>query len=438
MTFDRHCEERSDAAVHFCVGRLRRLLTPLASLLLLMGLHSAHAGPLTDAFSQARKYDALFQTAAPELDANRVSAQMAASAYYPQFQASYSRLETETSSRQTYSVTQPLINADRYATLKETGPREQIASATYQLREQDLSQRLLKAVSELLRNTESRSLNKAKMAAMQTQSDSAKKSYQVGVGTITDVRDAQVRLDQAHADTLMLEAQIGSAQRQLLAITGAPATPLMLSVPRQARAVALRALDDYVASGVQTSPQLVLALQNQRLAELAVTRANGAILPTLAAVYTYSSAANTGSGYAGVSLSLPLQAGSFYQIKGAAANASKMQEQTRETEQRTRLEVQRLWSLVNAGRAELAIRLDAIQSAQLSVEANEKSFKGGVRSQIDVLNSIQTLYQVQQDYVSAVLTLADNYLNLLLQAATPANDAVALVQNVLFPSREGK
>ena len=287
----------------------------------------------------------------------------------------------------------------------------------------------------MLRNTESRSLNKAKMAAMQTQSDSAKKSYQVGVGTITDVRDAQVRLDQAHADTLMLEAQIGSAQRQLLAITGAPATPLMLSVPRQARAVALRALDDYVASGVQTSPQLVLALQNQRLAELAVTRASGALLPTLAAVYTYSSAANTGSGYAGVSLSLPLQAGSFYQIKGAAANASKMQEQTRETEQRTRLEVQRLWSLVNAGRAELAIRLDAIQSAQLSVEANEKSFKGGVRSQIDVLNSIQTLYQVQQDYVSAVLTLADNYLNLLLQAATPADDAVALVQNVLFPSR---
>ena len=413
----------------------RHLLSALAGLLMLLGLQGAHAGPLTDAFSQARKFDALFQTASPELDGNRIAAQMAASAYYPQFQASYSRLETETSSRQTYSVTQPLINADRYATLKETGPREQIASATYQLREQDLSQRLLKAVSELLRNTESRSLNKAKMAAMQTQSDSAKKSYQVGVGTITDVRDAQVRLDQAHADTLMLEAQIGSAQRQLLAITGASATPLMLSVPRQARAVALRALDDYVASGVQTSPQLVLALQNQRLAELAVTRASGAILPTLAAVYTYSSANNTGSGYAGVSLSLPLQASSFYQIKGAAANASKMQEQTRETEQRTRLEVQRLWSLVNAGRAELAIRLDAIQSAQLSVEANEKSFKGGVRSQIDVLNSIQTLYQVQQDYVSAVLTLADNYLNLLLQAATPADDAVALVQNVLFPSR---
>ena len=71
----------------------------------------------------------------------------------------------------------------------------------------------------------------------------------------------------------------------------------------------------------------------------------------------------------------------------------------------------------------------------LSVEANDKSFKGGVRSQIDVLNSIQTYYQVQQEYVTAILTLADNYLNLLLQAATPTNDAVAQVQTLLFPEQ---
>lgn len=412
-----------------------RLLLPLASLFLALGLHSAHAGPLTDAFSQARKYDALFQMANPELDVNMVASRVAASAYYPQFQASYSQLETETSPRRTYSLSQPIINADRYATLKETGPREVVATATYQLREQDLSQRLVKAVAELLRNTESQSLNKAKIDALDNQALSAKKLFEAGLGTITDMRDAQVRLDQAHADTLMLEAQIGAAQRQITAITGAPASPLMLSVPRVARAVALMAMDNYVSTGVQTNPQLLLALQNQRLAELAVTRAKGALLPVLDAVYTSSSLNNVSSNYTGISVSLPLQVGSFYQVKGAAANASKMQGQTHETEQRTRLEIERLWSLVNAGRAEVSIRLEAIHSAELSVEANEKSFKGGVRSQIDVLNSIQTLYQVQLDYVNAVLTLADNYLNLLLQAATPVDDAMVLVQTVLFPGR---
>jgi protease secretion system outer membrane protein len=122
-------------------------------------------------------------------------------------------------------------------------------------------------------------------------------------------------------------------------------------------------------------------------------------------------------------------------MKGAAANAAKLQDQMRDTEVHTRLEVQRLWALVDAGRAEVAIRLDAIKSAELSVEANEKSFRGGVRSKIDVLNSIQTSFQVQQDYVTSVLTLADNYLNLLLQAAVPANEAIASVQTILFPGR---
>lgn len=413
----------------------QRGLPALAALLLGLSLQSAYAGPLTDAFEQARKSDALFQLARAEFDGNKIASQVAGSAYYPQFQASFSQIETETSPRQTYTISQPVINADRYVTLKEASPRQALALATFQIREQDLAQRLVKALAELLRFTESQSLIRAKINALENQALSAKKSFEAGLGTITDVRDAQVRLDQAHADTLMLEAQIGAAQRQLANITGTPATPDLLSVPRVARQVPLQPLDSYLASGVQTNPQLLLAQQNQRLAELAVTRADGAMLPTLAAVYTNSKSNGVSTNYTGFNLSMPVQAGSYYQMQGAAANAIKVQEQTRETEQRTRLDVQRLWSLVQAGRSELSIRMDAIRSAQLSVEATEQSFKGGVRSQIDVLNSIQTQFQVQQDYVSAVLTLAENYLNLQLQAATPTDQAMTLVQTVLFPGR---
>jgi protease secretion system outer membrane protein len=319
--------------------------------------------------------------------------------------------------------------------MQEATPREVLATATFQTREQDLGQRLVKAVADLLRNTESLSLNKAKVETYEKQALSAKRSFELGQGTVTDLRDAQVKLDQARAETLTLEAQINSAQRQLSAITGTPASPLMLSLPRIERAVPLKAVDDYVATGLQANPQLVLARQNQRIAELAVTRADGAFLPMVAAVYTNTNSNNISSTYTGVTLSLPLQVNTYYQMKGAAANAAKLQDQMRDTEVHTRLEVQRLWALVDAGRAEVAIRLDAIKSAELSVEANEKSFRGGVRSKIDVLNSIQTSFQVQQDYVTSVLTLADNYLNLLLQAAVPANEAIASVQTILFPGR---
>lgn len=396
-------------------------------------LQAAFAGPLSDAFMQARGFDTLFKQAGHELISGQATVQAASAAYYPQFQASYSRLEMEANPRQTYSITQPLISVDRYATYQEAAPRDILATVTFQLREQDLCQRLFKAVAELMRTTESQRLSKAKISALKNQAMAAQKSFAAGVGTVTDQRDAQVRLDQARAEALMIEAQIDAAQRQYTSITGRPFFEEMLRLPRALRLVNLLSVDDYIRNGINSNPQLVSAIQNQRLANLAQTRANGSLWPTLSAVYTASSINQSTVSYTGVTLSMPLQASSVYQMRSAAANSDKQEEQTREIELRTRLELQRLWSLVNAGRTEIGIRMEAIQSAELSVEANEKSFIGGVRSQVDVLNSIQTYYQVQQDYVNVVLTLSENYLNLLLQAATPATEAISQVQSLLFP-----
>lgn len=413
------------------------LRTVLATLILqsvLVGAFAQTRGPLIEAFEQARGHDPLYQAARSERDANMVASQVSGAAYYPQLQASSTQIETEANPRQTYTLTQPLISAERYATVQERDPRETLANATFQQREQELGQRLVKSIAELLRTNEGLRLNKAKIDALEKQAQSAKRAYELGQGTVTDVRDAQVRLEQARADTMSLEAQLGAAQRQLSAITGMPATALMLNVPRAMRLVPLKPLDDYLTSSLQANPQLRIAQQNQRIAELAVTKANSAWLPTVSALVMNTNSNNVRNTYSGVSVSLPLQAGNFLQARSAAASALRSQEQTRDAELRARLEVQRLWGLVGAGRSEVAIRLKAIESAELSVEANEKSFIGGVRSQIDVLNSIQTLYQVEQDYVSSVLTLADNYLNLLLQAATPADEAMISVQAILFPT----
>lgn len=405
----------------------------LAASLVLSFNAAAQTGPLTDAFSLALRHDPVFQAAKAERDANMSGAQAAGAAYYPQFQASYQQLEIENSARQTYSISQPLIHAEKLASYKEAGPREGLAKATYELREQELATRLFKAVSELIKNKESLRLNQAKIDALLKQAESAKKAHELGQGTVTDWRDAQVRLEQARADSLSLEVQINASSRSIAAMTGQPADRLALQVPRQARSLAIKSLDAWVAEGLNANPQIVMALQNHKLAQINTLRADGAVLPVLNGVYTTTSNNIASNNYFGLTVSLPLQASSLYQMRAAAANANKSQEQARDTEEKTRLEVHRFWSLVNAGLQELPIRLGAIEAAQLSVQANEKSFKGGVRSQIDVLNSIQTLYQVQQDYVNAVLSLADNYLNLLLQSASPTPQAMAQVQSFLLP-----
>jgi protease secretion system outer membrane protein len=83
----------------------------------------------------------------------------------------------------------------------------------------------------------------------------------------------------------------------------------------------------------------------------------------------------------------------------------------------------------------LRIQQDAIAAAELSVEANTKSYQGGVRSAVDVLNAIQTSFQVKSEYVQLATTQAENILSLMLLAATDPTDAVAQTHRYLFAKR---
>jgi protease secretion system outer membrane protein len=409
----------------------------LAGLCLLVSVNVARAASdnLLESYEQAKQFDPQFLAARSERQSNLIASKISRSALYPEARISSSQLETENSLRNTLSITQPLFNLDRYATYKEAAPRETIAEATYHVREQDLAARFFAAVSELVRAREGLVLNQAKIDAIDLQSKSAQRTYELGTGTITDVRDAQVRLDQARAAHLTLRARRSAAERQFAAITGnLPAASAFVLV-KQKPEVFLLALDAYLGRAVQDNPNVVVARQNERIAELGMVRARGAWLPQVNASMTQSRTATGSNNNVGVSLAFPLQAGSFYQVSNARANVDRSVEQTREAEQRIRLEVEKLRELVEAGRYEVEMRLEGIRTAELSVEANEKSFSGGIRTKLDVINSIQLLYQTKEEHLNAVLTLADNLLKLYIQMAMPIPEALKQVQTVLFIPR---
>jgi protease secretion system outer membrane protein len=354
-------------------------------------------------------------------------------AYYPTLQASSSRLDFEGGERRTITLSQPLISAEKFATMKEAEPRAQLAQATFLVREQDLALRLFKSVAEVIRAVESLSTNGSRIEALQQQAAAARKSYELGQGTITDLRDTQVRLDQARATDLSIKARRSAAERQYASIVGASLPPRAYSLAREKRDVRLAGVDSYMSVALEINPQIVTARTNARLGELGVMRARGAFLPTLSANVVQSTlSGGTGSTFTGVVLSLPLQPSSFLNVSGTEANLNKLKEMVREAEQQVRLDVERLLTFVDAGRGETDIRLDAIRSAELSVTANEKSFAGGVRTTIDVLNSIQALYQTREEYVNAVLTLAENLLMVRLKVVMPVQECLNEVSSLLF------
>jgi protease secretion system outer membrane protein len=97
-----------------------------------------------------------------------------------------------------------------------------------------------------------------------------------------------------------------------------------------------------------------------------------------------------------------------------------------------RLQLQSVVASIASANQSLDIQRQAIAAAELSVDANQQSYQGGVRSSVDVLNAIQTLYTVQSEYVNLATTQAQNHLSLLLLLGQDGVDAIAQIQANLF------
>lgn len=410
--------------------RFQRCL-PLVGLLL---ASLVTAGELTDGFQNALQTDHAFQGARAELEANQIGAKQAGRAYWPELGLKFGDRTELGGSQRTVQIAQPLVSAERLATWFGASSLDLKAEATMTQRTNELAVRYFATITELVRTRESLSLNLRKKEALELQTAAAKRAFELGTGTVTDQRDTLVRLQQARAEEQGLKARRAAAERQFLAMTGQPAQPDAFILARQRRSLMLPNINQLKDSLLQHNPALIAARQDERLADLDVWRKRGAYMPQVNLVAKQTTNSNGGSAnYVGLTVDFPLQVSSILAVDASKATARKSVADARAVEQNAVLEVERLYALVESGKVESDIRLDAIEAAQLSVEGNKQSYKGGVRSQLDVLNSIQILFEVQDQYVASVLSMASNLVNLHSQVgATPPTEILQLLETLLF------
>lgn len=393
-------------------------------------LGAATAGVLTTALVKAKLVDPLYRAGLAEFDSNVQLANMSGSAYYPQLKLATGQTDNDAGARRnSVAVIQPLWSAVRSATRKEYEPRMVAADASLALREVDLTKRLYAALSDMLLARESLVQNRVLIDALTKEQKAAQTLLERGRGTITDVRDAEVKLLQAKGEALRLNAQLDAAMGKLNSMVGEAMVVPELNPRADGQGVQLEG-----PAQAPINPELVLAEQNEVLALLGADKARAAWLPEVNFTINRTEVGGQVSTYSGVALALPLEAGKFYDQYASQAKAVQAQEERRDKERFVSLELGRLKALVAAGLAEVPVRLQAVRAAELSVLANQKSFEGGVKTVMDVLNSIQTVYAVKTDYVKALLALADSLLQLRIQQGYDGNQGLADVQALLFSS----
>jgi len=390
---------------------------------------------LNTIFSLAKINDPKFAVAGAEKTLNKFQSTLAYSAYAPTMSATFQDYVAGTSTIQNQNnitVTQPLIDLEKYEQFKQGAPKEAYAEAVFMTQEQDLASRCFSATAALITQNQAVKSNNIRINTLQKQLDRIRRMIKLGYGTITDERDIKVRFEQAQANGVTLELNRRNAMTQIMTLTKKTIDARDFELPESHSLKGQFEINGLLAKVLESNPNLNAARRSEEISMLEANRARKNIFPTLSVVQSKRWGDQINDETTILTLSMPLDATRVIGGLSAGAQEEKAFETRRQVEEQTIMLTNQLFESVVLGREALDNKKVAVEAAKLSVEANERSLIAGVRTTIEVLNSIDTLYQTRNDYATTALNLGNAYLNLLLISGETPTDAIAQTQHFLF------
>jgi outer membrane protein len=339
----------------------------------------------------------------------------------------------------TVSASQPLY---RYAnTVAYNQAVEQVRQADYTLEsaKQDLILRVAQAYFDVLLAQFTVELAESQKAAVSEQLAQAKRNFEVGVATITDTNEAQAKYDQIVAQEITSRNDLENRRTALRAIIGrAPRNLKQLGPGFEPTLPSPNQLDIWVDRALADNLSVRVAQYNADIATLEIERQRAGRLPTVdlvasANAQAFSATVNANAAgeqhqvAIGLALTVPLYQGGFVEAKVREALA--LQENARQN-----LEVARrnalfaaqtgFTSVTNAAASVKAFE-QALASAQTAYESNRTGFEVGVRTNLDVLNTQQNVFQARHDLAQAYFNYMIGVLRLKSAVGTLSEDDLA-------------
>ncbi len=439
---------------------------PLALLLSMAFAGAGQAQSLVDIYDMARGYDASYQSAKAQYEANLAKADQGKAQLLPQVGlsagATRTRFDAEpingsgaTAQDRSYTTqtaginaTQPLYRPANLATYRQSQKALEQAQAVLSQAEQDLVVRVSQSYFDVLTAQDSLTLVRAQKAAVAEQLASAKRNFEVGTATITDTREAQARHDLVTAQEIAADNDLRVKTVALELLVGKSGLkPQRLKTDHVLPAVDSQNADAWIAQAEQASPAIRLARTSLDVAKLETEKASAGHKPTLdltlgynsqrnvngTAVSTLSNQANLAT--AGVTFNLPLFAGMAVQNRVRETVA--LEEKARmdlELAQRQVAQATRTAYLgLQSGLGQVKAYEAAEASSQVALDANKLGYQVGVRINIDVLNSQSQLFQTKRDLAKARYDVLVGQLKLRQAAGVLKAEDLQPINSLLAP-----
>jgi outer membrane protein len=392
----------------------------------------AHAIDLVGAYRLAQGGDPTFEAARHALEAGREKLPQARAGVLPTInlnsnggrqngQASFAGSPYQDRNVNSWAwnlqLSQPVVRIANWIGVAQAGAQVEQAEAQFEQAESDLILRTAQAYFDVLTARDSVTVAKAQLRAVEQQRLLAKRRYDVGEATITDVYEAQSRHDLGRSQLVQALNDQESRQAELEKMVGPLPSALAglradvsLPVPEPADVGA------WMGNARENNPAVRTQLAAMEVAEKEVSKNRAAHLPTLdfTAGYgrNYTSGSMTSpadienrvkSGTIGLQLTIPIYQGGAVssRVSEAIANRFKSRAELEAARRQAATLARQAFGGVTSGLSQVEALTSAVTSSLDSVNANKIGYRIGTRVNIDVLNAEQQLFAAQRDLAKA-------------------------------------
>lgn len=428
---------------------------------------AAHSADLMQVYRDALDNDAQFASARAAAEAGRERKAQGLAGLLPQVGASAGTQYNDTnrdlpepplsgrynSNNWGVKLTQPIFRLQNWYQFREGELTATIAELQAQSARQDLILRVATAYFNLLNSQETLASIEAQKSANLQQLELAKKSFEVGTTTVTDVHEAQSRYDLTVAREAAAQADVVVQTQTLQQITGkdqGALAPLRDGVRfEQPQPTDMNLWAKNAADGNLGAQQAQLAAD---IADREVSSARSGHLPTADVVAQYghnytgaianiiATEAKVNSGSVGVQISVPIFAGGYTQskVREAVSLREKARADLDYARRSATLGAQQAYLGVTSGIAQVSGYEAALISSKSAVESNKLGYQVGVRINIDVLNAETQYYDTFRLLTRARYDTAIAQLKLKNAAGTLSEDDVKSINSLLDPAAAGR
>jgi len=417
---------------------------------------SLSAMDLMEAYTRAKKSDPLFGSSIYEHEAAKTLSKQGRSLLFPLVQASgsMSRYEFDSAPSTAYqdftsfqsgiTLKQSIFDLAKFYQYRQYNIQETIGDVKFASAEQDLILRVAEAYFNALAASDLLKLIDTEKKAVLEQLEQAKRMFQIGTGTITDVHNAEARYDAILSKEVENKYNLESKMQALKRIVGTEPDGLTLleeNIPLLAPEPDSR--EAWIEIAKKQNPLLKSYAYNIDSDKDELRKNKAQHLPTvdLLAGYTWT---NTVSGIVktqeniayrsvGLQVSMPIFTGGYVTAKVQEAQA-KLDQTKKKYEDALSEDIQKLTEAflgVKGGIAKINSLLTAVRSASTSLDSNKKGLIAGLRTIVDVLNADKDLYDVKGKLLQARYEYIMNRVKLKFYGGTLSEEDVNLINQWL-------